>query len=78
MNAGKGFNMRTIKKILAIVIGSAILLGIPGMSWSKAELVLSETNVDFGNLVEGVVAEKVVELLNSGDQPLKITNVTTS
>ena len=36
------------------------------------------SNVAFGDMVEGVVAKKKVELKNTGNAPLKITNVTTS
>ncbi|MBN1848479.1 MAG: DUF1573 domain-containing protein [Deltaproteobacteria bacterium] len=69
--------MQMIKKSI-MCIGLALLILVPLRAWPGANLVLSETRVDFGNMVEGVVAEKVIKLFNAGDQPLKITNVTTS
>ena len=69
--------MQMTKKIL-MCVGLALLIWIPVRAWPGANLVLSETRIDFGNMVEGVVAEKVIKLSNTGDQPLKITNITTS
>lgn len=72
--------MKINKHIPALFMGLAIFIGIgiPVRAWSRADLVLSETDIDFGNMVEGIVAEKIVKLSNAGDQPLRITNVTTS
>lgn len=45
-----------------------------GGGWLKADA----RNIAFGNMVEGVAAQKIVQLKNTGTAPIKITNVTTS
>ena len=45
-----------------------------GGGWLKANVM----NIAFGNMVEGVAAQKKVQLKNTGTAPLKIANVTTS
>ena len=44
----------------------------------NGNLSISQTKVEFGNMVEGKVAKKIIVLSNTGDAPLNITNVTTS
>jgi len=56
----------------------AVLTAGPAMAGQHGALALSETLIDFGTMTEGKVAEKTVTLSNTGDQPITVTNVTTS
>ena len=44
----------------------------------KGNLSISQGKVEFGNMVEGKVAKRIIVLSNTGNALLKITNVTTS
>lgn len=61
-----------------VVFCFAVLTAAPAAAGSRGKLVINETLVDFGTMKEGKVAEKVVTLSNTGNQPLTVTNVTTS
>lgn len=52
--------------------------GDAGEKQEDGRLWAETVDVDFGNMVEGVVARKSVALKNTGSAPLKIINVTTS
>ncbi|HDI59447.1 MAG TPA: DUF1573 domain-containing protein [Desulfobacteraceae bacterium] len=62
--------------IVALLAGLTIAGAAPAMAAGK--LSLDTTAVAFGTMKEGLVAEKVITLSNTGDAPLRIANVTTS
>lgn len=63
-----------IKTILPIL---TLMLCI-GSSASAGQLKPSASVVDFGHMEEGPVAERVVQLTNTGSEVVTIANVTTS
>ena len=58
--------------ILAMILCSLALPAFAG------GLGLSTAAIDFGTLLEGPAAQKNVTLSNTGNEPVTITNVTTS
>ena len=58
--------------------GSASIAQATAKDQDGGHLLADVRDVDFGKMVEGVVAKKKVQLKNTGNAPLKITNVTTS
>ncbi len=59
--------------VTALFVG--LCLGSP--AWA-GDLTLSRDRLEFGKMKEGLKAEKVVVLTNSGPDRLKIANVKTS
>lgn len=66
-----------MKRILVLLALTASLLAA-GQALAETGLTIDQTTIAFGNLKEGVVAEKTVVLTNTGGAPLTIANVTTS
>ncbi len=59
-----------------IIAGLAAAMSLTANAW--AGLTLDRDRLDFGKMKEGIKAEKIVVLTNTGEGPLKIANVTTS
>lgn len=55
---------------------AGLILGLAANAW--AGLSLSQDRIDFGEMKEGIKAEKIIVLTNTGTDDLKIANVTTS
>lgn len=66
-----------MKKTIAAAASLFFLLCLGAHAWAGG-VSLSQDRLDFGNMKEGLVAKKVVILQNSGQETLKIANVTTS
>lgn len=64
-------------KISVIVAALAMVMGWAAAAWADG-LNVSQQRLEFGNMKEGVKAEKVVILTNTGTAPLRIANVKTS
>lgn len=73
----KNFNY-AVKKEFVHSAGLATVKGSSETGQDEGKLWADVQNVAFGNMVEGAVARKKVQLKNIGNAPLKITNVTTS
>jgi P pilus assembly chaperone PapD len=65
-------------KRLAIISMTCLLLTAATQVLAAGGLALDTTSIAFGTIREGVVAEKIVTLTNTGGAPLAIENVTTS
>ncbi|MGE4292451.1 MAG: DUF1573 domain-containing protein [Desulfovibrio sp.] len=65
-----------INRMLLAIAFLIVLTCSPALAAGK--LIVNENQVVFGNLVEGVVARKIVTLTNNGDAALTIGNVSTS
>lgn len=64
-----------LKKIALMTLVLGLLCAAP--AWA-GNLSVSRTEVDFGSMTEGPVAEKAITLTNTGKEVVTIENVTTS
>ena len=62
-----------------MMIAVVALLAMPlGQAWAQGGLSVDQDRLAFGTMKEGVVAQKVVTLTNTGAVSIKIKNVSTS
>jgi len=67
-----------MKKIALLAGMLAVLLGMAACSGQSPEIVLGTDAFEFGDVVNGVIAEKDLTITNHGGAPLIIEEVSTS
>ena len=65
-----------MKRILAVTLLVVVGLGIAALGQPK--ISVDQIQYNFGNVVAGIAVEHTYVITNTGDAPLKITNVRTS
>ncbi|MFA0963055.1 DUF1573 domain-containing protein [Roseivirga sp. BDSF3-8] len=61
-----------------IIFASVFFLFLAGTAFAQAELTFEESTHDFGKIQEGSIATHEFRFVNTGDQPLIISNVRAS
>ena len=66
-----------MKRWMMITMVALFVLPL-GQAWALGGLSADQDRLAFGSMKEGVVAQKVVTLTNTGDAVIEIKNVSTS